>query len=714
MRKLLFMTFVCLITTGFAQKVDLANAPENPIAFKFKLEHFNLKGDVYRFNSQYYFNKEGFLISKSDIGGDNIYIYENGKLTRDGNFNPFKVNDQGLITYRNGYDYTYNDRGLLLTSTETRVAGYKTPAVNNLTKYVYDAQDRVIKEEKYVSDVLKKTTTYTYKKVGNAIQVFKEITEAGKEPYKNENHYIDGRLVLAKDQYSDIPLIVESKLDAKGNSVEDKHINGGTLTDTFSYTIVYYSDANKPQSYTVAMIKSYDSSMIPQVRRNGQYFSTRLERQLKSTNDMLFYDDLTKTYYLAKNVYDKTLAEGTTIKMELLLKNNEVLMFLNAKDEYFIFDKGQSALSNSEGKMASLMTGGLFVYTKDAQTRKEQTYLFKDIRGKTFVSGEILPENKDQLYYYSDASSNTVTVIFKGVWVKDISKTDFKRLGDFGYLAYANGEPKYVLPEYYNMKSNQIYSGHIFDPKVDTDVRETNANASSDNQNSVSSTDSSTSCVSGNCTEGFGELKTQHSTLTGFFSGGKVNGYGKEVYNDETGYYQGEFRNGQRDGFGMYTWNSDQSYYIGQWKEGQLHGYGYIKKGTQVLQAGYYENGKQTRNLLSQDYINKRAVGNCIGDCQNGFGYYQFSNNDKYVGFFTNGQFNHVGAYTWVSGDVYIGNIRNSEFSGQGILYYKSLMTTYYGNLLNVTRQGLGVYYNKSGNIESKGYWSQGILKTAM
>lgn len=43
---------------------------------------------------------------------------------------------------------------------------------------------------------------------------------------------------------------------------------------------------------------------------------------------MLFYDDLTKNYYIAKNAYDKTLPEGTTIKFELISKTMKYFLIL--------------------------------------------------------------------------------------------------------------------------------------------------------------------------------------------------------------------------------------------------------------------------------------------------------------------------------------------------------------------------------------------------
>lgn len=41
------ISFLLLFQIGFAQKVDMVNAPRNPIGFKWKKEHFFLRGDIY-------------------------------------------------------------------------------------------------------------------------------------------------------------------------------------------------------------------------------------------------------------------------------------------------------------------------------------------------------------------------------------------------------------------------------------------------------------------------------------------------------------------------------------------------------------------------------------------------------------------------------------------------------------------------------------------
>ncbi len=716
MKKIIQLIILLLFCISFAQKTDVVNAPENPIALKFKLEHFNLKGDVFSYDSKYFFNPEGFLIEKSDYQGDNIYKYKNGLLESDGSSSELKVNNQGYITSKklqySWNDYAYNNKGLLISDTETRKKDYNDPLLINVKKYSYDAQNRIIKEEKYTDDVLKETITFSYKKTGNTLQVFKEITETDKEPYRNEKHYIEGRLILSKDQFSDIPSKIESKLDAKGNSVNDKHFYKGKASDEFDYTIVYYSDANKPLDYKVVIKKGSDGSLYQHIYRNGEYFYSTKKTQLDSSTDLMFYDDLTKNYYIAQNAYDKTLTDGTTIKMELVVKNSEALLKNLPENKVIIYYQGHNVLLKSKNNVSNFILNNLFSYHVDKKSLKERTFFFKNAKEKPFAGGELLPDNKDQFYYYIDAKTYKDIIVLKGKLIFNTTFSKTLPIGTYGVIAYIDNIPTYVFPDYDNMEKDKIYSARMYDSKIDT-INTKPSQPTAINNTTVTAPPTVT-CVSGNCTDGYGEQKTiNNSSITGFFKNGKPNGFGKETYNDGSGFYEGTFKDGFRDGYGFYMWNSDKQYYIGQWQAGKQHGYGYFKKGTEVLQAGYYENGKQTRNMLTQNFINKQAVGNCIGDCNNGFGFYQYANNDKYVGFFTNNKRNYLGAYSWVSGDVYMGEFYNDQLTGQASEYYKSTETTYYGTFSNGKRQGLGIYIDKNQNMISNGYWENGMVKKA-
>jgi hypothetical protein len=143
-----------------------------------------------------------------------------------------------------------------------------------------------------------------------------------------------------------------------------------------------------------------------------------------------------------------------------------------------------------------------------------------------------------------------------------------------------------------------------------------------------------------------------------------------------------------------------------------MHGYGYLKKDKDITQAGYYENGKQVRNMLTQEYINKQWNGNCVGDCDNGFGYYKFNDGSYYVGFYTNKKQNYIGSYVFTNGTAFIGEWFNGNRTGQGTETYTN-NNNYRGGFVNSKRQGLGVYVDKNEKMISKGLWENGDLKTS-
>jgi len=57
----------------------------------------------------------------------------------------------------------------------------------------------------------------------------------------------------------------------------------------------------------------------------------------------------------------------------------------------------------------------------------------------------------------------------------------------------------------------------------------------------------------------------------------------------------------------------------------------------------------------------------CIsGDCKNGYGTYDWSNGDKYIGEHKNGLGHGIGTYTYPSGTKYVGAFKDGLYNGQG------------------------------------------------
>ncbi|MCB0448103.1 MAG: hypothetical protein KDD03_11445, partial [Gelidibacter sp.] len=426
--------------------------------------------------------------------------------------------------------------------------------------------------------------------------------------------------------------------------------------------------------------------------------------------DLMIYDPFKEKYLIVEDAFDDKKSGKTQIFSKIYINTHS---YLDMSESFEQMCYKGTLLTNA----IYLRKNSLKVYNQFSNYICYDEFIDKTLFCKfnpnekfSFYPLEEL-DSKENLFLIKDNSS--IIYAEKG---KVLPGSDYT----FAYhnkdiVLYKNNQPTYCFPNCKNANSETIYPGRTYNSKTDSYTAEKSSSVSNSSTNyKDNSTTTETSCISGNCTDGFGVLKTSTSTITGFFAAGKANGYGKEVYDDGSGHYEGKFGSGVRSGFGLYYWNSTQQYYIGEWKHGKQHGYGYYKKGGEIFQAGYYENGKQVRNMLTQNFINKKAVGNCIGNCYDGFGFYQFPNNDKYVGFFKNGKKDYVGAYTWATGDAYIGGLLLGSLSGQAMLFYKSTGTTYYGNISNGIRQGMGAYFNKSGDIESKGFWDNGVLKRAL
>ncbi len=98
----------------------------------------------------------------------------------------------------------------------------------------------------------------------------------------------------------------------------------------------------------------------------------------------------------------------------------------------------------------------------------------------------------------------------------------------------------------------------------------------------------------------------------------------------------------------------------------------------------------------------------CIsGNCNNGYGKYQY-NNGVYRGFFMNNNKNGYGHYSWNNGDFYFGNWTNNTRNGYGS-YFWANKTNYIGEWKNNIITGYGVKKELSGSF-SRGIWQNGKL----
>ncbi|MCK7589678.1 hypothetical protein M0G43_03755 [Subsaxibacter sp. CAU 1640] len=715
--KQLALALLCAINlTAFSQQVDWVNAPMNPIAFAYKLEHFQLKGDVAYYNGRH-FDTNGLMVSLSNYADYADYFYENGKLAEDSNGSRYNFNDQGYISYRKNYTYEYDSKGYLTAEIyQSLLSGKK---VETITRYSYDTNNRLIKKENFTGDKSNYYYTYVYKKVDDILQVTEERFEGTVSKWKTYYEFKNGRKILAKENNSDIVTKIEYKFDSKGNTRKVDYIQSNGVHDSFDDNLLYHSQANNSK------ITLDNSENKLKVFRNGELAYDIERATLKNKKDILLYEALTKTYYKVNDIYGDNPNKQKNIIPQKMSQGQEAMAHLldNKVDIYF---RGSNIFGSGDILKPISIYNALVVYHLPDRTYINFNYLFENFKltDNSFFPGQILPPSSTSVFYAKkyDGLVSTYKFVVNGVSIADKMKAMGYLKGDVDMVVERQTDKQlFVLDGYANAINEKVYQGRYYDKASDGDIVKTNSEKDTEKMqpsNAVSTTTSTTNntntlktgCISGNCTDGYGIYKYTESTVEGFFSNGKPNGFG--IQNYETGGYEGELKDGSRDGFGLYAWDATGANYVGYWKDGKQQGLGMMMTDGKVTQAGVYEDGKWTTDYAS-DYKKGVKSANCEGNCDNGFGIYTFSDGGRYMGLFKDSKMNGVGLYFWPSGASYFGVWSMGVRTGQGQYYYTD-GKCYKGNFANNLLHGLGVYYNADDTISSKGYWENNALKTSM
>jgi hypothetical protein len=153
-------------------------------------------------------------------------------------------------------------------------------------------------------------------------------------------------------------------------------------------------------------------------------------------------------------------------------------------------------------------------------------------------------------------------------------------------------------------------------------------------------------------------------------------------------------------------------FYYGTWTNGIQNGYGYTVKNSKVTLAGYFTNGKLTTNMLTDNFLNYQYIGNCAGNCADGFGQYKYSSNSEYYGFFKNNKPQGVGVFRAENGNQYLGEFNQNRLEGTGVLTYSGSKEKYLGDFVNNNFNGKGMMMTNDLKIISYGNWLNGKLSS--
>lgn len=149
-------------------------------------------------------------------------------------------------------------------------------------------------------------------------------------------------------------------------------------------------------------------------------------------------------------------------------------------------------------------------------------------------------------------------------------------------------------------------------------------------------------CVSGNCTNGKGKYDFGWCTYEGLFKNGKPDGQGTMKYSDYS--YTGSFKDGVEDGEGSITY-----------ADGRKEAVRYI--------AGKKVEGPARVAATAYKPVEGRDEHCISGDCNNGFGTYQFPSGNKYVGNFRDRKREGQGTFYFSNGEQFKGEFHDNNYS---------------------------------------------------
>ncbi|MEM6719449.1 MAG: MORN motif precursor [Bacteroidota bacterium] len=676
---LVSMLFVFLCQSVVAQKIDMVNAPRNPIGFKHKKEHFFLRGDIYA-SAGKIFDKKGNLTFNY---GTRYYYDSNGKITGNNYNDTFEYDASGNIIkfqYKSGSasKYQFNSKGLLV---------YEKSSYGDEKTYTYDNKNRIIKTSIKKKGKLSQEREFSYRKQGDTLIVDLKYTYTnGRRGFTATSYYVNGFLVKEDVSSGTYRYIV--KTDNKGNKI-DFYDADKPNPKHFETVNRYYSDANKPVKIEYGYYKLSDSKTAKKtgtIYVNGKRSTDVAMSKGVKPNEKVIYDGLTKTYYTVQNIVPDNHTMDTRIPVtNAISKGNPYINYVY--DGKFInYVEGYNKVKKRD---FAFLGSHMIDYRIDKSLGR--TYIIRDYKNKKeqkVKQMELLSADTTSIFYVRELKKENFFIVVNGKHI-DYKKARFEYLTNGDPVIFLDNNPKYVLKGFRMAEDNEVLTGSYYKGELDNET-----NKKSTTQNTSNNLD----CIDGDCENGWGKIKVGDIVTEATFKNGAIEGVAYITYPGDS-YYHGQYVNNRRHGFGYYKWSSGTTY-IGYWKDGKQHGLGFLmSKDNDVISGGTYENGELVKSAMSEK-MSEIVNGNCAGNCVDGFGRYSYTNGDVYWGFFKNGQRAGVGTYKWKNKSSYIGSYTDDGVrNGYGMYTYVD-RSVYKGMFVNDRIDGLGMMkYNKTGNV---------------
>lgn len=683
---LLLFCFVYQLT--IAQKVDMVNAPRNPIGFKYKKEHFFLRGDVYA-SAGKIFDKAGNLLYNY---GTRYYYNANGKIIGNNYSDVIKYDAYGnviVFQYNSGSinNYTFNSKNLL-THEKNTYGEDKT--------YTYDSKDRLIKTVMNRKGVFHQQRDIIYSKSGDTLVVSLQYIDADRQPgFSGTYYYLDGHLVKEKLVSTTYSYIVDK--DSNGNKIDFYTANDPNAKHFETYHR-YYSEANKPTKleygyYIPGSVKT--EKKLPAAYINGVRATDIVISKGIKPDEKVLYDGLTETYYSIPNaVEDNHTLETRITASNVISKGTPHISY--AYDGKFInYVDGENKVKARE---FAFMGPHMVDYRVEKSTgRTYIVYNYKNIKDEV-KEAKLFTADTTSILYTRELEKDNFFIVVKGQHI-DYKKARFEYLTNGDPVIFIDDKPEYILTGFKTAQNEEVLEGRKYNDELDT--KQTNSVVKTTTETTTKTTEKASTdyaCVKGDCENGWGRVTVNNIITDATFKDGAINGVAYISY-PNGGYYHGQYVNNRRHGVGYYKWENG-NIYIGGWKDGLQHGLGYtMNKENQITSAGLFEDGKFITESAT-DYLANKTSGNCIGNCSDGFGKYTYNNGDTYWGFFKDNNRYGVGTYLWSNKSAYTGAyILGGKRNGYGIYTYVD-RSVFKGIYVDDRIDGLGVMkYNKSGDI---------------
>ncbi|WP_298510325.1 MORN motif precursor [uncultured Kordia sp.] len=679
MKNIVLMLLFCLMCQlTKAQKIDMVNAPRNPIGFKHKKEHFFLRGDIYS-SSGKIFDQKGNLIFNY---GTRYYYNANGRITGNNYDDTFEYDSRGNIIkfkYKSGgiTTYKFSPKDLLV---------HEKSSYGDEKTYTYDNKDRLSSTIIKKKGKLSQKRLFTYSKKGDSLIVDMEYMYTnGKNGFMTKSYYINGFLV--KEQLSSGTYTYVVKTDAKQNKI-DFYTAGVPNPKHYRTFNRYFSDANKPIKLELGYYKVNESTTAKKATTiyvNGTRSTDITISKGVKPNEKVIYDGLTHTYYAVPNIVPENHTIDTRIPVTTVLSKGKPYINYVSDGKFINYVYGFNKVKSRD---FAFLGAHMIDYRIDKTLGR--TYIirnYKNIKEQKVKQMELFSADTASILYTRELKKDNFFILDKGKHI-DYKKARFEYLTNGDPVIFINEKPSYVLTGFRMAQDGEVLFGKRYNGELD------NAQKTSE----TTKTTNKLECLEGDCNEGWGKIKVGEIITKATFKNGAIDGVAYISYPNDA-YYHGKYKNNRRDGFGYYRWANGNSY-IGYWKDGKQHGLGYtLDKGLKVTSAGRFENGKLVEKQAT-DYIAGKTAGNCKGNCSNGFGKYTYNNGDTYLGFFKNSQRYSVGNYIWSNSSEYTGvYTADGKRNGFGIYMYID-GSIYRGVFVNDRIDGLGrMKYKKTGNI---------------